>query len=172
MWRSLGVWRSVDALSQTQSGGALRSGKYSFKSGFKVESFSPDSGQMMTIFGPNVKPLLVFAWKLKCPPKLRYFVWLILSGTLPVSKNLKTQGIDCDLCCSMCGADEESTNHVLFEYPPALRTWAFSRIPSSPAVFPSSSVFTSIDYLFWKMSKQGEFNYSLRYYGIVVGRKW
>ena len=104
------------------------SGKYTVKSGFKVESLFPDSGQKMTIYGLNVKPLLAFSWTLKGPPKLRHFVWQILSGTLPVLKNLKTRGIDCDLRCSMCGADEESTNHVLFECPTALQTWALSRI--------------------------------------------
>ena len=134
-------------------------GKYTVKSGFKVESLFPDRGQKMTIYGPTVKPLLAFSRKLTCPPKLRHFVWQILSGTLPVLKNLKTRGIDCDLRCSMCGADEESTNHVLFECPPALQAWALSRIPSSPACFPSPSVFTNIDYLFWRLSKEDEFEY-------------
>ena len=34
---------------------------------------------------------MAFSWKLKCPPKSRHFVWQILYGTLPVSKNLKAQ---------------------------------------------------------------------------------
>ena len=86
-------------------------------------------------------------------------MWQFLSGTLLVSKNLTTRGIDCDTRCSMCGAEEESTNHVLFECPPALQTWALSRISSSPAIFPSSSVFTNMDYLFWRLPKEEDFNY-------------
>ena len=114
----------------------------------------------MTIYGPNVKSILAFFWKLKCSPKLRHFVWQILFGTLPVFKNLKTRGIDCDLRCSMCGADEESTNHVLFECPTALQSWALSKIPSSPAIFPNSpSVFTNMDYLFWRVKREDEFEY-------------
>lgn len=135
------------------------SGKYSVKSGFRTESLYPDRVQRCIFYGPNVKPLLAFSWKLKCPPKLRHFVWQFLSGTLPVLKNLTTRGIVCDTLCSMCGAEEESTNHVLFECPLALQTWALSRIPSSPAIFPSSSIFTNMDYLFWRMSKEEDFNY-------------
>ena len=113
----------------------------------------------MTIYRPNVKSMLAFSWKLKRSPKLRHFVWQILSGTLPVLKNLKTRGFDCDLRCSMCRADEKSTNHVFFECPPALQSWALSRIPSSPAIFPSPSVFTNMDYLFWRLPKEDEFEY-------------
>ena len=56
-------------------------------------------------------------------------------------------------------AEDESTNHVLFECPPALQTWALSRIPSSPAIFPSSSIFTNMDYLFWRLPKEEDLNY-------------
>ena len=50
------------------------SGKYSVKSGFQTESLYPDRLQRSIFYGPNVKPLLAFSWKLKCPPKLRHFV--------------------------------------------------------------------------------------------------
>ena len=96
---------------------------------------------------------------MKCPPKLKHFVWQILSGILPVTKNLKSRGMDCDLRCSIRGVDEEFTHHVLFECPPALQTWAMSRIPSTPGLFPSSSVFTNMDYLFWRLPKDGDFSY-------------
>ena len=66
------------------------SSKYSVKSGFRIESLYPNRVQRSIFYGPNVKPLLAFSWKMKCPPKLRHFVWQFLSGTLPVSKNLTT----------------------------------------------------------------------------------
>lgn len=81
-------------------------------------------------------------------------MWQVLSETLPVAKTLKTRGIQCDLRCSICGAEEESINHVLFECPPALQTWTLSRIPSPPGILPSSLVFTSLDYLFWRLPKE------------------
>ena len=130
------------------------SGKYLVKSGFRTESLYPDRGPRTISYGPNIKPLLTFSWKLKCSPKLRHFGWQVLSGTLPVSKNLKACGIECDLQCGIFGAEEESIYHVLFECPPALPTWALSRIPSPPRIFPSSSVFTSLDYIFSSLPKE------------------
>lgn len=126
----------------------IESGKYSVKSGFRTETIYPDKEPRITPFRPNIKYLLVFSWKLNCSPKLRHFIWQILSGTLPVFKNLKTHGIECNLRCNICGAEEETVHHVLFECPPALQTCALSKIPSVPRVFPSTSVFTSLDYLF------------------------
>ena len=155
--RGLAVSRSYK--SDTNGWSFTESSKYLVKSGFKIESSLPDKGKGTILYGPNIKPLLAYFWKLKCPPKLKHFVWQLLSGTLPVLKNLKTRGIDFDLRCSMCGADEESTNHVLFECPPALQAWALSRIPSAPGVFPSYSVYTSMDYLFWRLLKEDEFSY-------------
>lgn len=92
-----------------------KSGKYSVKSGFRTESLYPDRWPRMSICGPNIKQLLAFSWKLKCSPKLQHFVWQVLSGTLSVSKNQKARGIECDLQCSICGPEEESINHVIFE---------------------------------------------------------
>lgn len=68
-------------------------------------------------------------------------------------------GIDCDLRCCICGAEEETTNHLLFECPPALQTWALSRVPSHPGIFQASSIFTSLDYLFWRLQKDYDFSY-------------
>lgn len=136
-----------------------QSGKYSVKSGFKTESLYPYRGQQTISFGPSIKHLLVFFWELKCPAKLKHFVWQILSGTLPVSKNLKIRGIDYELRCSMCGADEKSTNHVFFECPQAFQTRALSRIPSPPGFFHRLWFFTSMNYLFWRLSKEDDYSY-------------
>ena len=47
-----------------------------------------------------------------------------------------------------CGDPEESINHVYFECPPAIQVWALSKIPSNPAIFPTSSLFTNMNHLF------------------------
>lgn len=139
------------------------SGKYSVKSGYKTKTLFPDNDTRLVVYGPDIKPLYAYLWKLKCNLKLKHFVWQILSGTLPVSKNLKSRGMDCDLRCSLCGADKEIVNHVLFECPPALQVWALSMIPSPPppGIFPSSSRFTNMDYLFWRLPKDYDFGYFL-----------
>lgn len=48
---------------------------------------------------------------------------------------------------------EETINHVLFECPPVLQTWAISQIPSAPGIFPLTSIFANIDYLFWRLQR-------------------
>ena len=56
----------------------------------------------------------------------------------------------CDNYCTRCGKTEESVTHTIFECPPALQTWALSTTPTSPGTFPVSSVYTNMDYLFWR----------------------
>ena len=66
-------------------------------------------------------------------------------------KNLQARGIQGGICCVRCGAPEETINHVFFECPPALQVWALSKIPSNPAIFPTNSLFTNMDHLFWRV---------------------
>ncbi|XP_056846552.1 uncharacterized protein LOC130497630 [Raphanus sativus] len=53
-------------------------------------------------------------------------------------------------------SEKETVNHILFECPSTLQTWALSRIPSLLGIFRSSSVFTSLDYLFWRLPKENK----------------
>jgi len=95
--------------------------------------------------------LKAFCWKLRCPPKIKHFLWQLVSGCVAVKKNLQARGIQGDICCARCGADEESINHVFFECPPAIQVWALSKIPTNPIIFPTSSIFTNMDHLFWRV---------------------
>ena len=56
----------------------------------------------------------------------------------------------CDNYCPKCGDLEESVTHNIFECPPALQVWSLSATPTSPEIFPVSSVYTNMDYLFWR----------------------
>ena len=115
---------AVSRRQQTNTYGWMftESRRYTVKSGFRTESLYPDKGPRIQLYGPNVKPLLAFSWKLRCSSKIRHFVWQALSGILPAAKVLRTRGIDCDPRCSLCGAEEETINYVLFECPPELQT--------------------------------------------------
>ncbi|XP_056847407.1 uncharacterized protein LOC130498081 [Raphanus sativus] len=135
------------------------SGKYTVKSGFKTEAKYPDKVIQELPFDPDINPLLSHTWKLRCPPKLQHFIWQVIKGIIPVANNLRTRGINCDLRCSLCGAEEESINHVFFECPPAIQVWALSKIPSAPGFFPGLSVFSNIDYLFWRLPKDSDFRF-------------
>ncbi|XP_013601383.1 PREDICTED: uncharacterized protein LOC106308810 [Brassica oleracea var. oleracea] len=104
----------------------------------------------------KVDVLKAFCWKIRCSPKLKHFLWQLVTGCIGVRKNLQARGIQGDICCARCGAPEESINHVFFECPPALQVWALSKIPSNPTIFPTSSLFTNMDHLFWRVLPQME----------------
>ena len=126
-------------------------GKYSVQSGYQVERVYPDKEKPPDFYGPTVDILKAFCWKVRCPPKIKHFLWQILSGCISVMKNLKARGIQGDICCARCGDPEESINHVFFECPPARQVWALSKIPSPPNIFPISSLFANMDHLFWRV---------------------
>uniref|UniRef100_A0A0D3D8S4 Reverse transcriptase zinc-binding domain-containing protein n=1 Tax=Brassica oleracea var. oleracea TaxID=109376 RepID=A0A0D3D8S4_BRAOL len=56
----------------------------------------------------------------------------------------------CDNHCPRCGEPKETATHSIFECSPALQAWALSSTPSSSQTFPFSSIYTNMDYLFWR----------------------
>ena len=67
-----------------------------------------------------------------------------------VTRNLARRNMRCDNYCPRCGELEESVTHAIFECPPALQVWSLSSIPTSPYIFPVPSVYTNMNYLFWR----------------------
>ncbi|XP_010431244.1 PREDICTED: uncharacterized protein LOC104715548 [Camelina sativa] len=126
------------------------SGKYSVKSGYHILRSNMPASTKSTVIGPDIIPLQAFVWKLRCPPKLCHFLWQFLSGCVAVTANLRRRGLSCDAVCGLCGSQEETINHTLFECPPARQVWALSLFPMAPGVFPSESIFTNMDFLFWR----------------------
>ena len=128
-----------------------KNGKYTVKSGYQVEQIYLDRARPPLLIGPTVDALKAFCWKIQCPPKLKHFLWQLVTGCITVKKNLQGRGIQGDICCARCGAKEESINHVFFECPPAIQVWALSKIPWNPYIFPTKSLFTNMDHLFWRV---------------------
>ena len=129
-------------------------GKYTVKSWYQVERVYPDMERPPVMFGPTVDVLKSFCWKIRCPPKIKHFLWQLVIVCVAVKKNLQVRGITGDICCAKCRADEESINHVFFECLPALHVWTLSKISSNPAIFPTKSLFTNMDHLFWRVFPQ------------------
>ncbi|CAL8164299.1 unnamed protein product [Prunus armeniaca] len=53
-------------------------------------------------------------WKAKIPSKIKLFWWRACTGILPTKDNLCKRKIYLDTCCDLCGAELESTLHVLW----------------------------------------------------------
>ncbi|XP_048608697.1 uncharacterized protein LOC106363524 [Brassica napus] len=68
----------------------------------------------------------------------------------PITRNLVRRNMRCDNYCPRCGEAEETVTHAIFECPPALQVWSLASTPTSPNIFPVSSIYTNMDYLFWR----------------------
>ncbi|CAL9002074.1 unnamed protein product [Prunus brigantina] len=69
-------------------------------------------------------------WKAKIPSKIKLFWWRACTGILPTKDNLWKRKIHLDTCCVLCGAEMESTLHVLWHCPFARGVWACASIGS------------------------------------------
>uniref|UniRef100_A0A0D3CAA3 Reverse transcriptase zinc-binding domain-containing protein n=1 Tax=Brassica oleracea var. oleracea TaxID=109376 RepID=A0A0D3CAA3_BRAOL len=82
-----------------------------------------------------------------------HLIWQLITGQVAVTRNLVRRNMRCDNYCPRCGELEESVTHAIFECPPALQVWSLSATPTSPGIFPVASVYTNMDYLFWRKNE-------------------
>ncbi|VFQ91828.1 unnamed protein product [Cuscuta campestris] len=62
-------------------------------------------------------------WGLPIIPKVKNCVWRCLRGVLPTAIALRAKGVDIEPNCRICGAPEESVEHVFLSCPFAQATW-------------------------------------------------
>ena len=87
---------------------------------------------------------------MNAPQKICHLICQLISGQVAVTRNLIRRNMRCDKYCSRCGEPEETVTYAIFECPPALQAWTLSSTPSSSQIFPVSSVYANMDYLFWR----------------------
>lgn len=114
------------------------------------------SSQLSVVTEPSTNGLKKEVWKLKAPRKIKHFIWQAISGFVASASKLKERHCGQDSSCQRCGVDQETINHLLFECPPALQCWALSDIPSSPGLFPCSSLFANIATLIHYSKEQNQ----------------
>ena len=131
-----------------------RNGKYTVKSGYWVVQNLLKTEEEKEVLEPSITKLQAFAWKLKAPKKICHLIWQLLTGDVAVTRNLARCNIRCDNYCPRCGELEESVTYAIFECPPALQVWSLSSTTTSPNIFLAPSVYTNVDYLFWKEKKK------------------
>lgn len=147
-----------------------KNGQYTVKSGYALAKQALQSSA--EVLEPSTTKLKSQVWKLKAPRKIKHFLWQALAGCVATSSRLADRHCGSDRSCPRCGAIEESINHVLFECPPALQVWALSPVPTSPGLFPCSSLFSNFDYLLWKAKKQGVIAEQLESFSWIVWYIW
>lgn len=91
------------------------SGAYSVKSGHELAMKLKQDTEATA--EPSTKWLKTKVWKVKTSSKIKHFLWQSLSDCLPVCDRLVERHCGRDRSCPRCGANRETTNHLLFECP-------------------------------------------------------
>ncbi|KAL0835372.1 hypothetical protein Bca101_087261 [Brassica carinata] len=107
------------------------------------------------VLEPSTTALQEKVWKLKTTKKIKHFIWQALSNCVPVCNALFDCHCDTDRSCPRCGADEETSNHLLFECPPSVQAWALADRPHSPGCFPCTSIYSNLDHVLWSAKDRG-----------------
>lgn len=130
-----------------------KSGQYTVKSGYSIATQGTPIQQ--ELLEPSITTLQGQVWKLKTSRKIKHFLWQALTGCVSTCSRLMDRHCGTSRSCPRCGATDETICHMLFECPFSSQVWALSHISSTPGQFPSASLFTNFDYLFWRAKENG-----------------
>ena len=64
-------------------------------------------------------------WYAKIMPKIKYFVWYLINGFIPVGSELKKKGIQMNYDCPVCGEQEKSMFHAFFACELSCTVWRY-----------------------------------------------
>jgi hypothetical protein len=62
-------------------------------------------------------------WKLTCQPKIKQFIWRLAYNSLPVKRNIKHIGIECDTICVCCRCLDEDGAHLFLGCTEVVKVW-------------------------------------------------
>ncbi|CAA7037370.1 unnamed protein product [Microthlaspi erraticum] len=131
------------------------SGQYTVRSGYALAMELKAQQTTQAVLEPSITTMKRQIWKVKTTGKLKHFMWQVVSGFVASCSKLVERHCGTDRSCPRCGADEETINHIFFECPPAIQTWALSPVPTSPGEFPCNSIYKNFDYLLWRVKEMG-----------------
>ena len=134
--------------------GLSKSGFYNSKSGYKLaETLERLQAPPSPGLPPIERKLWKDLWKTHTSPKIRHFMWRVLSGALAVKERLRSRGILLDTTCPRCGLCEETISHVLFHCEAAKEALSLSQFPLPPGGFSRSSVWLNFYHLMFVSKK-------------------
>lgn len=113
------------------------SSTYTVKSGYWLSTHLPD--QELIHPPPDDTRLKKAIWKLNTVPKIRHFLWRILSKALAVGTILKHRGIILDSQCRCCYSDEESLAHLFSRCGYAQAIWRNSHVVNTVILDPTAT---------------------------------
>ena len=54
-------------------------------------------------------------WKMKCPPKVKLFLWRLKHDSLPLRMNIMRRGMEIDTRCPVCWRLDEDGGHCFLK---------------------------------------------------------
>ena len=101
-------------------------GLYTVKSGYWLGTHLPRQHLIQLTYGDvDLKQRL---WKTQTTPKIKHFVWRLLSRSLATGENLRRRHVTQQSQCQRCGIEEETDLHLFFNCPYAQCVWRSSGI--------------------------------------------
>lgn len=71
-------------------------------------------------------------WKLNVRPKIKNFILKFCHSGIPVKERLQSKGVRTDPVCFLCGAKEETINHLFAECDWVKKVWFLSPLGKHP----------------------------------------
>ena len=105
-------------------------GEYTVKSGYWLCTHLPDQVQDF-VPPPGLIEFKKAIWKLNTAPKLRHFLWRIITHSLATDENLERRHITSDSQCKRCCAAAETLDHLFFGCHYAQAIWRGSPVSNS-----------------------------------------
>ncbi|XP_010472251.1 PREDICTED: uncharacterized protein LOC104751896 [Camelina sativa] len=124
-----------------------KAGAYTVKSGYWLSRTLPSLYEKPPEELIRSNKLKAKVWRLKTVPKIKSFLWRMLSGALAVADRLACRGISIDLRCPVCGDARETISHTLFGCHVARQAFALANVPLPSGGFSESSVENNWEHL-------------------------
>lgn len=105
-----------------------RSGIYSVKSAYRLLYNRKFENTLAQAPSSSIDEVWKCIWKLNVPPKVKVFWWRVIHEFLPARYILWKRHIEPVAVCEVCGASEESIDHVLIQCTVAKEFWQQVRV--------------------------------------------
>jgi hypothetical protein len=76
-------------------------------------------------------------WRNSTLPRVQLFMWLLTKGRIQCRGNLFKKRIVDNPSCEVCGASEETVDHIIFQCPFAVASWNKHGLPLLDGTFTS-----------------------------------
>ncbi|KAG2240190.1 hypothetical protein Bca52824_090951 [Brassica carinata] len=106
-----------------------KDGNYTVKSGYHMMTSNAPSDTDRCPPLAQYPDLAKNIWTVDAPPKLKHFLWRLLSNALGIKSTLRSRNINIDPLCSRCCSADETKDHLFFSCPFANMLWHLTGIP-------------------------------------------